>query len=36
MLVTASGLGEKVRLARPVMSLIIVVMVVEDIQFEYV
>jgi hypothetical protein len=36
MLVIAPGLGEKVRLVRAVMRLIIVVMVVEDIQFEYV
>jgi hypothetical protein len=36
MLVPASGLRAKVRLVRPVVSLIIVVMVVEDIQFEHV
>jgi hypothetical protein len=37
MLVIASGLGEKVGLARPVMNLIVVVVVVvEGIQFEYV
>jgi hypothetical protein len=36
MLVIVSGFGEKVRLVRPVMSWIMVVMVVEDIQFECV